>query len=83
MVVPNSVTRFGEILQLWQNCKSVWAIFGMAYLVFGKLLHQLWHFYAKLQIFIVVNGQRLNSNIAICSHWYVRRAIKELPSFVA
>ena len=43
-------------------------MFRIAYLVFGKLLHQLWHFYATGQIVIVVNGQRLNSIIAIWSH---------------
>ena len=41
----------------------------MAYLVFGKLLYQLWNFYANGQIVIVVSGQRLNSNIAIWSQW--------------
>ena len=61
----SSVTRFGEILPLWQNLKSFWAIFWMAYLVFGKRLYQLRHFYATGQVVIVVNGQRLNSNIAI------------------
>ena len=47
-----SVTRFGEISPLWQNYKSLWAIFWMAYLVFGKPLYQLWHFYAMGQIAI-------------------------------
>ena len=43
----------------------------MAYLVFGKLLYHLWHFFATGQIAVVVNGQRLNNNgIAIRSHAY-------------
>ena len=42
--------------------------FWIAYLVFGKLLYQLWHFFATGQIVDVVNGQRLNNNIAIWSH---------------
>ena len=37
----------------------------MSYLVFGKLLSQLLHFYATAQIVIVVTGQRLNSNILV------------------
>ena len=47
----------------------------MAYLVFGKLLYQLCHFYATGQILTIVNGQRLNSNIAIWSHWSSARNI--------
>ena len=55
---------------IWQKHRSIWATFWIAYLVFSKLLYQLWHFYATGQIVIVVNGQRLNSIIiAICSHW--------------
>ena len=45
------------------------AIIWMAYLVLGKLLYQFWHCYATGQIVIVVNGQRLNSDIAIRSRW--------------
>ena len=59
--VKNSVTRFGEISPLWQYFQSLWAIFWMVYLVFGKLLYLLWHFYATGQIGIAVNGQRLNN----------------------
>ena len=61
------VTRFGEISPLWQNFKSLWAIFLMVHLLFCKVLVQLWHFYAIGQIVIVVNGQRLNSYIATWS----------------
>ena len=49
-----SVTRFGEI---WLNLNSLWAIFWIAYLVFGIVLYHLWHFYATGQIVKVVNGQ--------------------------
>ena len=62
------MTRFGEILQLWQNFKSLWAIFGLFILLFGKLLYQLWHFYAAGHIFIAVNGQILNSDIVPSGH---------------
>ena len=58
------MTIFGEISPLWQNFKSLRAIFWMAYLVIGKLLYQFWHFLCYW-----TNGQRLNSNIAIWSHW--------------
>ena len=64
----NSVTRFDEISTLWQK-KVFGEFFWIAYLVFGKLLYQLWNFYATGQIFIVVNGQILNKNMAIWSHW--------------
>ena len=74
-----SVTRFGKISPLCQNFKSLWAIFWMFYLVFGKLLSQLWHFYATVQIAIVVNGNLLNHNIAIWSHcWWWKRARNSL-----
>ena len=63
------MTRFGEISPLWQNFKSLWAIVWVAYFVFVKLLYQLWRFYANGQIVTAVNGQRLNSKIAIWSHW--------------
>ena len=57
-----SVTRFGEILPLWKIFKSLWEIFGMVYFEFGKQLYLLYvTFYATKQIFIVVNGQRLNN----------------------
>ena len=64
----NSVTRFDEISTLWQK-KVFGEFFWIAYLVFGKLLYQLWNFYATGQIFIVVNGQILKKNMAIWSHW--------------
>ena len=49
--------------------KIPWAIFWMVYLVFIKLLYSHWHFYVTGQIVIAVNGQRLNNNIPIWSHW--------------
>ena len=61
--VAISVTRFGKIQPRWQKTKCIWAIFWIAYLVFAKLLFQLWHFYVMRQIVIVVNGQSLNSNL--------------------
>ena len=64
-----SVTRFGEISPLRQNKKSICANSWIGYLVFSKLLYQLWSFHAIEQIVIVVNGQRLNSIISIWSHW--------------
>ena len=68
--VANSETIFGEILPLWLNFKSLWVIFDMVYLVFGKRLFvpTLAIFYATGQILIVVNGQRLKNNLAIWSH---------------
>ena len=68
MELFSSVTGFGQISPLWPNFISLWAICWMAYLVYGKLLYQLWHFYATGQIVIAVNGQRLNSNIAPSGH---------------
>ena len=47
----------------YQNLKTLWAFFWMSYSVFGKLLCQLWHFYATVQIVIVVTSHILNSNI--------------------
>ena len=35
----------------------------MVYIVFGKLLYLLWHFYATEQIVIVANVQRLKYNL--------------------
>ena len=62
MTQLGSVTRLYEISSFWNFFKSLWAILGLAYVVIGKLLYQLWHFKAKSQIVIVVNGQRLKSN---------------------
>ena len=75
--MENSVTRFVEILPLWQNFKSLWGTFWMGYLAFGKLLYQLWNFYATGQIVIVVNSQRLNTNSVIWSHWWRSQKIRK------
>ena len=64
--IGNSVTRFGEKLSLTE-------IFWMAYFEFDKRLCLLCYFYATGQIFIAVNGQRMN-NIAIWSHWLASSA---------
>ena len=69
LAVTNSVTRLGEISQLWQNLKRFWAIFWMDRLVLGKLSYLPWHCYATVQIVIFENGQRLNNNTATWSHW--------------
>ena len=47
-----------------KKIKRLWANFR----IFGKLLYQLWLLYATGQIIIVVNGQILDSIIAIWSH---------------
>ena len=39
-----SVTIFGKISPHCQKFKSLWTIFWMSYLAFGKRLSQLWHF---------------------------------------
>ena len=64
----HSVARFGEILPLWQNFKSLWAIFVMVS-IWQTFVPALGNIYATGQIFIVVNGQRLKNNLAIWSHW--------------
>ena len=38
------VTRFGENSPLWRKIESIWVTLLIAFLVFGKLLYQLWHF---------------------------------------
>ena len=56
------MTKFGEILPLWQNLKNPWTV----YLVYGKILSLLWQFlYAVGQIFIAVNGQMMKNDLPI------------------
>ena len=63
-----SVTRFGEISPLWQNYKVLSAVLRV-HLVFGKLLKLLLlKCFTIGHAFIVVDGQRLNNNIADWSH---------------
>ena len=66
----NSVTIFGEILPLWQNVKSLWAIFKVIFkYVCGKFCNLVWKcFYAIGQVNIVTNGQIVKNNLAIWSH---------------
>ena len=55
----DSVTRFGEILPLWQKFRNLGNILKV-HLVLGKVVNQLWHYlYAYVQIFITVNGQEV------------------------
>ena len=64
-LVDNSVTKFGQFGKI---LKAFGQFFWMVYLIFGRLLYQLWHFYVNGQIVIVVNRQRLKNNTAIWSH---------------
>ena len=64
--------------QIWRNFKSIWA-FRKVNLEFGKLLRQLWYFYATGQIVIVVNDQRLKNNKVIWSHWFCFLIATYLP----
>ena len=68
--MAGSVTRLATFHQFGKKLKVFGQFVWIAYLVFGKLLYQLWHFYATGQIFIFVNGQRLKGNNAIWSHWW-------------
>ena len=57
-MIVDSVTRFGEILPLWQKNKRIWHFEG--YLVYDKILTLLWEIlHAIGQIFIHVNGLKL------------------------
>ena len=59
----SSVTRFGEILQLWQKFTSLWQFFDGLFLTWQNAeptLANLWHYWA---IFIVANGQILKHNL--------------------
>ena len=63
------MTRFGEILPFWQNIQSL-GPFLRAYFLFVKILDRLWQIlHAIGQVFIEVNGQMLENNLAISSHW--------------
>ena len=58
VIIP-SVTRFG----------GIFGNFFRVHLVFGKILYLRWQmFYATGKIFIVVNGQIEENNLAIWSH---------------
>ena len=63
------MTRFEEILPLWQKFTSIWQIFRVNFL-FGKMLSLLQQFCDIIGlIFIVANSQILKSNLTIWSHW--------------
>ena len=70
--LPTSVTRLGEIAPLRQITISLSAIFGLLYLVFGKLLFfptLAEVFIAILQNFVVINWPKIErNNLAIWSH---------------
>ena len=64
-----SVTRFGDILPLWQNCTSL-SNFLTVYFLFGKMLSLLCQTCHTIGlIFIVANGQIKKKNSTIWSHW--------------
>ena len=57
MCVIASVTRFGEILPLWQNLKETWLSFES---LFRKILNLLDKSFSIWQNLIVENSQPLN-----------------------
>ena len=57
MCVIASVTRFGEILPLWQNLKETWLSFEG---LFRKILNLLDKSFSIWQNLIVENSQPLN-----------------------
>ena len=55
--------HFGKIFKVLGN-------FSRIHLLFGKILNLLWQILCAIgQVFIEVNGQMLNNNPAIWSHW--------------
>ena len=67
-LVCSSVTRFGNISPLWQNLQS-WAIFLF---LFGNIFDLLWQILNDVwQIFEDANGQMLEHNPSIWSHWHL------------
>ena len=64
-----SVTRFGEILPIWQNFGSLWKFFNSLFLILksdGCFWNIIW------LIFIVANDQILKNNLTIWSHCLYR-----------
>ena len=51
-----SVTRFGEILPLWQNFKSLWLFFEGLFCIWQTLEPNWANVFEIGQILIVVNG---------------------------
>ena len=65
----DSVTRFGEILPLWQKFTSLWQFFDSLFL-FWQMLSLLWQICdINGLICIVANSQILKNNLTILSHW--------------
>ena len=77
MPQPASVTRFGEILPLWQK----FVFFGnflTVYFVFGKILMWLWQICDIIGLIcIVANDQILKNNLTIWSHCSQPKAVKQ------
>ena len=72
-----SVTRFGEILQ-------VFGIFLRVYLLLGKMLSLLWQFCDIIGlIFIVANSQILKNNLTIWSHCLFFNLLQKFEQGVA
>ena len=79
----------GQCEQIWRNF-STWdslifpCLFLSYYLVFGKIVNLLWQIFPSyVQIFSVINGQILNSKIAIWSHCQRDRASINLSNGMA
>ena len=66
MCLNSSVTRFGEIVSLWQNVNNVWDNLIMVLVWYlANLCTYFANFYATVQIFNDVSGLRLKNNITI------------------
>ena len=70
LIVGNSVTRCGKISPFWQKFPSLWQMFQGLFLVWQNAEPTLANFGTLLgKFFIVANGQILEINITIWSHW--------------
>ena len=64
------MTRFGEILPLWQNFASLWQIIDGLFLI-CKILILFWRICFIIGIiFIVTSGQILKNNLTMWSHGF-------------
>ena len=64
-----SVTRFGEILPLWQKFTSIWQIFDSLFLIrqnAENTLANLWHYSAN---FHCCKWPNIENDLTIWSHW--------------
>ena len=75
--LTTSVTRFGQILQLWWNFNRVWVIFYGLF-CFGTILTLLWQ---KIMPFGKVNSQNWKHNWPIWSHCQLH-TFPHLPIFL-